>query len=429
MNYQEALEYIHGLQQFGIKPGLARMEALLEHLGNPHLAYPCIHIAGTNGKGSVTAMVTSILRAAGIKTGRYTSPALQKFNERINFDGADIPDAALAALLTGVRPAVAAAAAIPGGEHPTEFEVVTAAAFEYFRAVEAEIAVLEAGLGGRLDSTNIIPTPLAAGITNVAFDHMNVLGDTIEAIAAEKAGIIKKRGMVVTGAEDPAALAVIRCVCREKEAGLWVVGEDIRAAAGPGGRLSLATPRRTHEDLTLSLAGAHQLRNAATAVGIIDALSRSGTDIDAEAVAKGLAAVTWPGRLEIVQHNPTVVLDGAHNPDGARALGRALRNAFRYERLILVLGILRDKAYPEMLAILAPLADTLILTKPDSPRAAEPEELQVIAARFQSDIRLQATVGQAVDAALRIARPTDLVCIAGSLYTVGASRDRWRKPL
>jgi len=431
VNYTEALEYVHGLMKFGINPGLERMQALLEYLGKPHLVYPCIHIAGTNGKGSVTAMVTAILRAAGLKVGRYTSPALQKFNERINVGGVDIPDAALADLLTGVKPAVEAAAVRPGIDHPTEFEFVTAAAFAYFQTKRVDIAVLEAGLGGRLDSTNIIPVPLAACITNVAYDHMNILGGTIELIAAEKAGIIKDGGKVVTGADNPAALRVIRDVCREKDAILWQVGQDIRYQAGPAGdgwqSFSVSTPKRTYENLTTQLLGPHQIRNAAAAVGVIDSVAESGFDISADTVSRGLAEVVWPGRLEIVQRNPTVVLDGAHNPDGAHALRRALTETFKYERLILVLGILRDKAYEEMLAILAPLAATLFLTKPGSSRAASLAELAAAAVKYQKDVRTQETVGLAVEAALQIARPSDLVCVAGSLYTIGEARAKWGK--
>ncbi|MGB9860657.1 MAG: bifunctional folylpolyglutamate synthase/dihydrofolate synthase, partial [Moorellaceae bacterium] len=418
---------MHDLTKFGFNLGLDRIEELLKRLGEPHRRLRFFHIGGTNGKGSVAAMVAAILQAAGYKVGLFTSPHLHRYTERIRLNGQEIPEEQVALLLTSMRPLLEDM--VKGGyEHPTEFEVGTALALQYFANVQADYVVLEVGLGGTIDSTNVIPTSLVSVITNVGLDHMEYLGSTVAEIAREKAGIIKGKGVVVTGADKPEALEVIEEVCRQKQAALYRLGKEIffaeRELSWRGGKLDWQGLGKFYPGLSISLVGRHQLSNAALAVAVVEAARyHHNLFIEERHIRQGLNRAFWPGRLEIVRHNPLVVLDGAHNYDGALALKQALQGLFSYRRLILILGMLADKEREKVVATLAPLAQAVIVTRPNSYRAGDWEMLGLYARRFVSEVRVIKNIPEAVETALSLAEPEDLICATGSLYMVADARE------
>ncbi|MFZ5639769.1 MAG: bifunctional folylpolyglutamate synthase/dihydrofolate synthase [Bacillota bacterium] len=424
MDYSEAIEYLKNLTKFGFNFGLGRIEELMRRLGNPHRRLNIVHIGGTNGKGSTTAMAASILRAAGYRTGTFTSPHLHRYNERYRINGEEIPDDRIAALITRLRPHLEQMAA-EGFEHPTEFEVSTAMAFLYFCEEKVDFLVLEVGLGGAIDSTNVA-APLVSVITNVAMDHMDYLGETLEEIASVKAGIIKPGIPLVTAAAGP-ALEVIRQQARENGAAIIEIGGDttfeILESSIRGERFNLFTPRESYADLHIGLIGSHQVVNAATAVTAVELLNGRGFRITREAVAQGLAAARWPARLEIVQENPVVLLDGAHNYDGAVSLHRALTEIFSYRRLILVLGMLGDKEREKVIAKLTPLAAAVVVTRPNSPRAGEWQKVADEAKKYVGEVCLEENIHDAVKKAVALAGGADLVCVTGSLYMVAEARE------
>ena len=344
MTYRDAIQFLSGIQVFGQQLGLDTMRALLQRMGNPHESLRFLHIAGTNGKGSVAAMSQSVLTAAGYRTGLYTSPHLVTFCERIQMDGELISETDVARLVEQITPLLPTTP-----RQPTLFEVVTAVALQYFREQRVDIVVWETGLGGRLDATNVV-TPLVSVITNIGFDHMQYLGDTLAKIAAEKAGIIKPGVPVVTAAEGE-ALDVIRRVCAEQNAPLTVVTAGVNR-----------TP----------LIGPHQAINCAVAEA---ALRATGLKITAEQMRTGLARTRWPGRFDIVRREPLLVLDGAHNPHSAEALAAAVREQFGGRKLTLILGVLRDKDYPTVCRILAPLATRILCVPVANERSATAEEI------------------------------------------------------
>ena len=393
MNYAETIEYLFGIRLFGQKLGLETMRELLRQLGNPDRNLCFIHIAGTNGKGSVAAMCASVLATAGYRTGLYTSPHLVSLCERFQINGQPIAEADVVRLVEKLRP-------IFESQQPrlaTFFEVVTLLALEYFREQKVEVVVWETGLGGRLDATNAV-TPLVSVITNIAFDHMQYLGETLEQIAGEKAGIIKPGIPVVTGA-DGVALNVIRQVCAEMKSPLTVV------TAGEN-----RTP----------LLGRHQAVNCAIAEA---ALRASGLKITAEQMQTGLAQTRWPGRFQIVRREPVVVLDGAHNAAGAASLAGALGEHFSGKRLAVVLGVLRDKNYDAMCRILAPLAGMIACTRVNSERTNDPSVLAELCR--QANPRATVEVFQDVGAAYRAAcAQAEVVVITGSLFLVGDAMNR-----
>jgi dihydrofolate synthase/folylpolyglutamate synthase len=419
VNYREALDYIHSLYRFGTKPGLERIAALLHRLGDPHKKLCWAHITGSNGKGSTAAFLASLLRAHSLRTGLYTSPYLEAFTNRMAVDGCDVTEEELVRLVEKVRPLVAEIAASALGQ-PTEFEVVTAMAFAYFAHAAPDWVVAEVGLGGRLDATNVI-VPQVAVITNIALEHTQVLGDTVEKIAFEKAGIIKQGVPVITAAAKPEALVVLEKTAQERESTLLAVGREIIVevtGATLGGQVfDYQSPRRKLSKLEIGLLGRHQAVNAACALAALECLP---VPFDEAAVRAGLAATRWPGRLEVFSREPLVLVDGAHNTDGVLALRRALTELLNGRKLHLVLGILADKAVEEMLSLLAPLATAgLLITMPDNSRAADPELAAELARPLaQVPVQVFRTVPAAVEAALHAVRPNEAVCVAGSLYTV-----------
>lgn len=426
MNYEEAMEYLQGLTRFGINLGLSRIEELLARLGAPHRkGLKIIHIGGTNGKGSTTAMLAGILRAAGYRVGAFTSPHLHSYTERYTINGIQIKKAEIAALLTELRPHLDQMVSA-GFECPTEFEVGTALAFLYFFREKVDYLLLEVGLGGAIDSTNVA-FPLLAVITNVAKDHLNYLGHTIREIATVKAGIIKPGIPVVTAATGT-GLQVVEQVSSEKGCPLTRVGQDITWAPGDhsisGQRFSIWGQKGSYKDLEIKLLGRHQLVNAATAIGIVEGLIEKGALVGQEEIRSGLATAFIPGRLEITSHKPLTIIDGAHNYEGARSLKSALEDYFPDRDMVLVIGMLDDKERAQVVDVLVPGAKEVVVTKPDSPRSGNWQHLAGLASRHTANIYLSEDVGEALGQAQSLAGPQDLLCITGSIYLVAEARGK-----
>lgn len=433
MPYDEALDFLVGLTKFGFNFGLQRIEYLLRLLGDPHLKLRVVHVGGTNGKGSTAMMTASVLEAAGYRVGLFTSPHLDSYTERYLINRVPIGEPDLAELISRVRPHLEQMVR-DGHEHPTEFEVCTAIAFLYFAEEQVDFLVLEVGLGGAIDSTNVIPTPLAAVITNVAFDHMNYLGNTIKEIATVKAGIIKQGGHAVTAATEPDALEVIGARCREVCATLLRVGVDLAyeliESTPSGTSFNLRSPWGDYPAQRVPLAGQYQAINAATALGVIEVLRQhQGVQITADQIRVGLAAARWPARLELLSERPAVLVDVTHNHDGSRKLREALQGVYHYRRLILVLGMLGDKEREKVVGELAPLASVVVITRPNSPRAGDWELLATEARRYVDHVLQVEEITAAVDAALKEAGCEDLVCVTGSFYMVAEARAYLRSKL
>ncbi|HVO84744.1 MAG TPA: folylpolyglutamate synthase/dihydrofolate synthase family protein [Syntrophobacteria bacterium] len=416
-SFPEALAYLYDLQKYGIKFGLSSTARLLERLGNPHLPLKAVHIAGTNGKGSTSAMISSILVRAGYRVGLYTSPHLVRFNERYRINDRDLGDGALLESFRRVR------AVVDDREPPTFFEMTTAMAFTLFAEERVDWAVLEVGMGGRLDATNVV-LPQVTVITNISLEHQEFLGSTIAAIAREKAGIIKAKVPLVTAVTQPAALAVIKACCVREQAPWYRVGQHLRVRSQGARRFSYHGLNWHLRDLRTPLSGRHQLVNAASALGALELLAGQGNcGLSPDQIREGLIRTRWPGRLEWLSRRPPIVLDGAHNLAGAMVLKRALREEFTYDRLILVLGIMADKDIRGMIAILAPLAEHIILTRPRYERAAAPEVLLEAGERFRRRTEVIERVEGALVRAKELARPSDLVVVTGSLYFIGEVKE------
>lgn len=423
MTMQQAVEALHALPRLGTgRPGLARMQNLLAHLGNPEKDLPCIHIAGTNGKGSLAAMTASILTAAGYKTGLTISPYVVEFRERFQINGEMIPARTLAALAQKVLGAVDAIRQ-EGGDPPVQFEAVTALALLWFAKEKCDFAVLETGLGGRYDATNAVPRKLVAAITRIGYDHQELLGDTLAEIAAEKAGIIREGCPVICYPDQPdEAMGPILTAAAEAHTAIITPDkEDIRRL--PGKRLENRIDYGGYR-AALGLPGAHQANHAAMAVEIALALWREyGYEIPDDAIEAGLAATRMPARIEVLRRRPLLLLDGCHNPDGAKALAETLQAAQYEENLVGVLGMLADKDYKTMLETLAPCFAKVFTVTPDCPRALSGADLQR-EARFYMDAEAAPTVPRALRAAVRYAEDHNLagVVVCGSLYLAAEAR-------
>lgn len=424
LDYDEAMEYIENTAKFGSNLGLDRIKRLLYYMGNPEKKLKCIHIAGTNGKGSVVSMISSILIESGYKVGIYTSPYLQRFSERIKVNDTEISCEDTARLVTCIKPLVERVVS-EGYDHPTEFEIITAIMFQYFYEMGVDLAVIEVGLGGRLDSTNVIDDPLVSVITSISYDHMAVLGNTLGKIAYEKAGIIKQNGITVSYPQQSEAYDVIKNICSVRNAKFIPVDSEgivLKNYSMDGQVFDLTVDGETYKDLKMSLIGEHQLLNAKTALTVIKALSLRNINIKSESIADGLRKVRWPGRLEVMSKNPAVVLDGAHNIEGIESLKKALNKYFRYKKLILVIGILKDKQYDEMCSMLMPMADKIVTVTPDSPRALSSCRLKEIALNYCSDVYSSTSIEDAYKTGMHSASECDLVLFCGSLYMIGHIR-------
>ena len=500
--YQDALKWIHSSMRFGSKLGLERISSLLELLGNPQKTTKFIHVTGTNGKGSVTSIVASVLKEAGYRTGMYISPYLEDYRERIMLNGKKIPKSKAASLVDRIRPAVEKLIQ-EGFEHPTEFEVNTALGFLYFAQENCDYVALEVGMGGRFDATNIV-TPVVSVITTIDFDHMDRLGNSLSEIAYEKAGIIKPGVPVVTGAVEQEALNVIQKRAAECGSDLTIVGnvpfasvtwEDVTCSIKTtkeesrskdelsfldGQIINISGPGYEFRNLKLPLLGRHQQQNAALAVAAlkaarvrplsVTALDPGDTDallcetgklnqdmkpkgsptvsstvcrvspeqkrdnspfasqalpasisLDEQGIRAGIARTVWPGRLEVMHRNPVVLLDGAHNPQGAKVLAEFLQK-FSGKRIVCVYGILGNKCYKESTSLIAPLCDEIIVTKPHTPRALDPELLAREVRQYTDKVIIEDNSDKALELALSRVSSEDIVLCSGSLYLVGPAR-------
>ncbi len=426
MSYDESIRHLYNLRKHGIKLGLDNIRRLLSELGNPHTAFRTVHVAGTNGKGSTSAATASILRSAGLATGLFTSPHLISFTERIRVNGTEIDEQDVVRLSEDVKNA----ASRIDGLSPTFFEVVTAMALLYFRMKRVGIAVMEVGMGGRLDATNII-TPDACIITQIGYDHMEFLGSTLAEIAAEKAGIIKNAIPVVSACQEPEALDVISRTATDHKAKLYVYATDfssrLRGEDIHGITFDYESADARIDGCRLPLPGAHQMQNASLAIkAACLILDRPDTRI----IKEGLRNTQWPGRLELIHKHPPVLIDGAHNPGAAEALSKTIQNTFmqKYGRLILIVGAMADKDIAGILKPLLPLAGHVVLTRPSCARAASPEELRRIALSLGFPrVQTTSSVKVALEAAMQEARiqrtASPLILVTGSFYTIGEAKE------
>jgi len=414
MTYARSIEFLYGLQRHGIKLGLDTIVALLSAVDDPQSRYQAFHIGGTNGKGSTAAIVASILQAAGHRVGLYTSPHLIDFRERIRVNGVPISEEDVTALTARLR------GATPGELSVTFFEFTTAMAFLYFADSGVEVAVIEVGMGGRFDATNVL-VPLASAIINVALDHQEYLGDSVAAIAFEKAGIIKHGVPVVVGRLAPDAADVIGRAARERSAPLYTLDKEFQARGDPVEGFDYEGLRVSYTGLSCPLAGQHQLENAACGLALLE-LGRAHTRWSEQSVRTGPREVNWPGRLEVAERQPLLVLDGAHNPAAAEVVAKYLfdfRQGHRASRVVMVLGMMRDKDRRSVLSLFLPLADELILTQARHPRAATVQELRACLPDEMPSVHEVPAPMEALALARRLAAPTDLICVTGSLMLVG----------
>lgn len=426
MNYQESLKYLlrfadyERISRAGIVWDTKRVERLLEKLGNPHLAARTVHIAGTKGKGSTSAMIASILKQAGYKVGLYTSPHLLSYTERIRVGGKPITEAEWAGLGEEIRPHVEAVNAEGTLGELTTFELYTAMAFAHFRNIKVDYQVMEVGLGGRLDATNVVK-PMVCVITSISYDHMEVLGNTLAKIATEKAGIVKPGVPVVTAPQFPEAMDAIEKVCRERRAQLVKAGQDFSWKTGKFNEKGQSFHLKgllAEYDLRIPLLGEHQVENAANAVAAAELLEGMGASVDKKSIEKGLQKVDWPGRLQVLRKKPWLVIDGAHNVYSMQKLGEALKKYFKYDRLILILGFSADKDVPGMLDEAVKITKDIIVAASTSPRSAKPAALVEEFANRGVKARAADSVPGALKLALADAKPNDLICATGSIFLV-----------
>ena len=420
MNYKEALDYIHSVCWKGSRPGLSRITELMHRLGDPQKKMKFIHIVGTNGKGSTAAMLSSVLTEAGFRAGLFTSPYILCFRERMQICGEMIPEGELAEVTEFVRPFAEVME-----DKPTEFELITAIALVWFAKKHCDLVVLEAGMGGALDSTNVIPAPEVAVFTNIGLDHTEYLGDTVEAIAATKAGILKSGCDCVLYPNIPSVEQVIREACARQGIPLTVPDRSaviLQNRSLDGQVFSFADRSALH----LPLLGAHQLCNAAVVLTVLDCLKRRGWDISETAISDGLAKTRWAGRFEVLSRDPLCLLDGGHNPQCMQALCQAIRDYLPGQRLIVLTGVLADKDYAAMYDETAPLAAEFITVTPPNPRALPARELARFLERYEKPVQVCESIEAGARCALCRAREQGAAVLAyGSLYMAGELRERF----
>jgi dihydrofolate synthase/folylpolyglutamate synthase len=424
--YKEALDWIHSRLQFGIKPGLERMEWMLNELGNPHKKIACVHIAGTNGKGSTVTYMRTILQEAGYTIGTFTSPYIETFNERISVNGTPISDEDITYLVQMVKPAVDKLEQTNLGA-ATEFEIITVMAFYYFGFVQAcDVVLLETGLGGRYDSTNVVH-PLLSVITTIGHDHMHILGETLAAIAGEKAGIIKHSVPVITGVSQPEAVEVILAEASSQKAPVYQLHTDFTsryiASSEEGEVFSFTSEKDSWERLIISMKGEHQVHNASLALrGVLYLRDHHRFNITNQHIEKGLRQAFWLGRFEIVASKPDVILDGAHNPEGVNGLVKTLETHYGDRRITVLFTALGDKQVEGMIAALEGIANQMIFTTFDFPRAASPELLAV----YSKQPIIYHNWKEAIEEAYGRLTQEDVFVITGSLYFIAEVRKYWR---
>ena len=429
--FQQALDYIYSFIDYEREPrprdavhyDLRRMDELLARLDVPHLDTPTVHIAGTKGKGSVAAMITSTLTAACYKTGLFTSPHLHVFNERIRIDDRLISDEEVIALVEKLKPEVKAVNEEATYGVLTTFEVITALGFAYFKHKGVDVQVIEVGLGGRLDATNVV-RPDVCIITSISLDHTEVLGNTLTEIATEKAGIIKRGSIVVTSPQADEAGKVLERTCQDCNAVQIRVGNDVtwqRLAFDSGGQSFQVKGRTGSYELSIPLLGQHQLENAAVAVAALEVLIENGFSIDGNDVVRGLAEVNWPGRLQVLSRNPLVVADGAHNPYSARKLREALEQYFHFERGVLIMGASADKDVAGMVSELVPLFDRVIITRSIHPRSMPVESIVAEFTEYRAEVKETDDISTALPLAMSMVGEKDIICVTGSLFVVAGA--------
>ena len=419
MNYMSAIQYLYRLQRFGIKLGLRNITSLLEALGNPHRNLRCVHVAGTNGKGSTSAMIEAILRNAGYRTGLYTSPHLSDFSERIQICRHPISHRHVAGLVADIRKICER----KSRSTITFFEFTTALAFLYFSQEKADPVIVETGLGGRWDATNVID-PLVSVITTISHDHQQYLGKRLCDIAAEKAGIIKPGKPVVLGMVRKNIRDFFKRICKKSGSTLYALGDEIRVRPGPYPYFRYQGMRWSIDGLRCELVGEHQIRNAGSAIAAAEQLSYAGYRIHENHVLQGIQTTHWPARFEILLKNPYVIIDGAHNVEACLTLRKTLEREFPSRRRIMVLGMMQDKDIPGMLNVLTEGAYATIVCKPKIDRSADRQLFQkCIAFSSQNRVFWNDTSSEALNRALELASSSDVICVAGSLFLAGEIRD------
>lgn len=419
MTYEQALEYIHGVNWTFCKPGLDRIKELCEALGNPQNSLKFIHVAGTNGKGSFCSMSESVLRSAGYKTGLFTSPYIVEFNERMRVNGKNISNDELAEITAYVKPIADAMT-----DKPTEFELITAIAFEYFKRNNCDVVVLEAGMGGRLDSTNVINTPILSVITGISLDHTAYLGDTVAKIAREKAGIIKPKIPVIFGGEDMEAYNVIKAVADEN-ASTFASPDYKKLAVRSASLEKTVFDYNGREGLEISLLGMYQPRNAALVITAMDILCDLGYNVTEENLRQGIKGAVWHSRFEVISKDPTVIFDGAHNPEGISAATESIIRYFPDEKVIVLSGVLADKDYKFIANKIARVAASVYTLTPDNPRALKAEEYADEFVSFGIAATPSQSLAVATERAYREAKRSGrALVVLGSLYTYKEVKDK-----
>ncbi len=420
--YNRCLKTMYGLRRFGIILGLETIKDVLNALGNPQNNFVSIHVAGTNGKGSVASALSSILHESGYKVGLYTSPHLVRFNERICINNRQISDADVVKSFKAVQQVH------HGNRSPTFFEFATAMALYEFSRQTVDWAVIETGMGGRFDATNVIQ-PAMSIITNVSMEHRDYLGNTLAQITREKAGIIKQGAPVVTAIKQKQAQAVVLRIAAKKSAPLYILGKNFKVRRQGAGEFSYYGIENTWHNMHTPLLGHYQVANAALAIAACELLNKDKAEISRKNIQDGLSKTRWPGRLEIVSDNPLVILDGAHNLIAARNLAKYLSENLAHRRITLVVGILDDKPYEAMLKSLLPVCSQVIITRAKTERALAPQRLYTAAKKIISDVTMIPEVAAAARQAIETASPDNVICIAGSLYVVGEAKEAIQKGL
>lgn len=427
MNYDEAINYVENRGKFAINLGLQRIQRLCDLAGNPEKELKVIHVAGTNGKGSTTTFISSVLISQGYRVGIYTSPYIERFTERIKINYTEISEEEVARLVTEITSDIDRIEK-EGLERPTEFEIITACAFKYFKEQKVDFVVLEVGLGGRFDATNIVD-PLLSVITTISYDHMNILGNTLEKIAFEKAGIIKKARPVVIYPQEKEAMDVILKEAADKNADVRLVGDmkyDVLEDSIEG-IIFNASGDREYKELKLNMTGSYQIMNALTALKAVEVLIEEGVSINNSAIYKGFASAAWPGRFEVIHRRPYIILDGGHNIQGIDVLVSALKKYFPNKKIRIVCGMLRDKEYGEMIERLGEVSSDFITVRANSPRALSADELRNAIADHGKNAASAENIREGVNMALEITKKDEVLVFCGSLYMIGEVRGILRK--